>query len=316
MDALAVAKGHGTENDFVLVSDPAGTVDLEPGLVAALCERRSGIGGDGLIRVVRCRDLPDGLALAGEAEWFMDYWNADGSPAEMCGNGARVFTTYLHRLGFVDLADGESLTIGTRAGVKRVRRTGDQFEVDLGAWRIAGGGSAAEDGADAAVTLAGERTPLPGLSVDVGNPHVVVAVPDRSRLALADLGTPPAVAPAPADGVNVELVVPAPGTGAQAEAEVIMRVHERGVGETRSCGTGAAAAVLATRAWGGPQSPDRWRVQVPGGTLQVSVPRTDLLSGTSVRLAGPAVLVGEGEITSGWLAARAGTVGAVGATAG
>lgn len=299
MSGLPVAKGHGTENDFVLVPDPAAVHDMAPDLVAALCNRWSGLGGDGVLRIVRCADIPEGAAQAGEAEWFMDYRNADGSPAEMCGNGARVFVRYLLHLGLVDLADGQTLKIGTRAGVKQVRRQGDLFAVDLGVWRIDGGADAVAAGADATVRLAGEQVGLPGLSVNVGNPHVVVAVPDARRLAAADLRTPPQVHPARQDGANVELVVP---VYEGAEASLLMRVHERGVGETRSCGTGAVAAVLAARAWAGEHAPDRWQVQVPGGTLRVTAPDGQLLHGDSAELAGPAVLVAEGELDGGWLA--------------
>jgi diaminopimelate epimerase len=293
--ALGFVKGHGTQNDFVLVPDIDGDVDLSPSLVAALCDRRVGIGGDGLIRVVRSAALPDGVAQAGEAEWFMDYRNADGSPAEMCGNGVRVFARYLTEAGLVRLADGDEVRVGTRAGVKRVRLDGDGFAVDLGSWRVVGGEAAAVAGSDATVILPGERLGLPGLSVNTGNPHVVVALPDGGRLAAADLSRPPAVEPAPPLGTNVELVVPVP----DAHAHLLMRVHERGVGETRSCGTGTVAAALAARVWAGDRAPDDWEVCVPGGRLQVRVPHGQLLAGSSVELSGPAVLVADGTVDLG-----------------
>jgi diaminopimelate epimerase len=283
-------KGHGTLNDFVLLPDMDGRIELPADLVAAICDRRGGIGGDGLIRVARCSALPEGRAQADHAEWFMDYRNADGSLAEMCGNGVRVFVRYLLEAGLVRLADGEEIAVGTRAGVKRVRRVGDEFAVDLGAWRILGGQQAATAGADAVVTLAGEQLALPGLSVDVGNPHVVVALPDTNRLAAADLTRPPLVEPVPPSGTNVELVVPVH----DARAHLVMRVHERGVGETRSCGTGTVAAVLAARVWAGERAPDGWDVDVPGGRLWVVVPHDGLLSGAGVELTGPAVLVADG----------------------
>lgn len=298
---VPMVKGHGTENDFVLVPDPEAELDLPPGLVAAICDRRAGAGGDGLIRVARSAALPEARAQAGEAEWFMDYRNADGSLAQMCGNGVRVFVRYLVRAGLVRLADGEELAVGTRAGTKRVRRSGDLLAVDLGPWRIVGGAAAAAASFDATVHLAGDPVLLPGLSVDVGNPHVVVALPDAERLAAADLCSAPRVDPDPPGGTNVELVLPAHDHDG---GRLRMRVHERGVGETRSCGTGAVAAVLASRVWGGPTAPDSWRVEVPGGLLRVRAPAGEQLAGTSVWLAGPAEIVGEGHIDAGWVRAH------------
>src|SRR3954469_12289147 len=109
-------KGHGTENDFVLLPDPEGRLDLTPALAAALCDRRAGIGGDGVLRGVRSEayDDPSAVAARGEATWFMDYRNADGSTSEMCGNGIRVFGRYLVEHEGVDPA--VPLPVGTRAG--------------------------------------------------------------------------------------------------------------------------------------------------------------------------------------------------------
>jgi diaminopimelate epimerase len=276
---LRWAKGHGTENDFVLVPDPDGRLHLDAETVRALCDRRAGIGGDGILRVVRENGI-----------WFMDYRNADGSVAEMCGNGIRVYVAYLLHAGLEQLADGETIAIGTRAGTKHVRRVGHLFAADLGSWRIDGGEAAVSAGADHTVHLPGEGVALPGLAVDVGNPHVVVALANLAHLREADLSRAPVLDPEPAAGANVELIVPGPG-------HLTMRVHERGVGETRSCGTGAVAAVLAARVWGGPGAPDVWAVDVPGGRLQVSVPAGARLSGTSVELVGPATIVAEGRLT-------------------
>lgn len=292
--AVRFAKGHGTQNDFVLLPDADGAFDPSPAQVAALCDRRAGIGGDGLIRAVRASALEAGRGQ--DVEWFMDYRNGDGSVAEMCGNGLRVFVAYLEHLGWVSLADGQEISVGTRAGVKRVRRDGHLLAADLGPWRIVGGADAAAAGFDARVTVPGEPPELPGLSVDVGNPHVVVALPDTERLAAADLRSAPEVAPVPPHGTNVELVVPS-GAAPAGEGHLTMRVYERGAGETRSCGTGAVASVLAARAWAGPAAPDVWLVDVPGGRLRVSVPGGSLLAGDAVELAGPAVIVAEGLLT-------------------
>lgn len=300
---LRFAKGHGTQNDFVLLDDRAGTLDLTPALVRALADRRTGIGGDGVIRVAPTASLPEGagiLAADPGAVWFMDYRNGDGSVAEMCGNGIRVLAAFLERLGLADVPgpgtdDDAALAIGTRAGVRRVRREKNGwYAVDMGPCGLTGGEDAARAGADAEVTVAGLDVPRPALSVEVGNPHVVLALADTDELAGVDLTHAPDVRPPPPHGTNVELVVPL-GEDVDDDGHVVgrlrMRVHERGAGETRSCGTGACAAALAVRTWAGPGAPDVWFVEVPGGTLRVR-----LLASGHVELAGPAALVAEGEL--------------------
>src|SRR5690349_15350399 len=129
---VSFTKGHGTGNDFVIVPDPEGALDLSDDQVAVLCDRRFGIGGDGILRVVRSDAIDEGAdAAASGAEWFMDYRNADGSRAEMCGNGIRVFARYLTEVGWASL-DAGPLSVGTRAGVKTITRSELGFEVDLG----------------------------------------------------------------------------------------------------------------------------------------------------------------------------------------
>ena len=294
--SIAFAKGHGTENDFVLIDDPDGGFELTPPVVRELCDRRVGLGADGVIRVVRTAYAGAGWAGVGPVpEWFMDYWNADGSAAEMCGNGVRVFVTHLINQGWLDLPDGGQSVIATRGGAKLVRRQGDQISADLGPWRVVGGPAAVDVGGDVKVTLPGMPV-LPGLSVALDNPHVVVVLPDVETLAALDLTLAPIVEPVPANGTNVELVVPIHDQHLGQElGHLVMRVHERGVGETRSCGTGAVAAALAARAWGGPGAPDVWRVDVPGGTLQVTV-EGSATEGLVGELAGPAVIVARGEL--------------------
>jgi diaminopimelate epimerase len=313
---LRFAKGHGTHNDFVLVADTRGDLDLSPELVRHLADRRGGIGGDGVIRlaptaaVARAGESVADEVLAAEpgAIWFMDYRNADGSVAEMCGNGVRVFAAFAESLGLASLDDGEEFALGTRAGVKRVRKesapdssagprqAGAWYAADLGPWRLPGGADAEAAGADAAVAVRGWTTPRPGLSVDVGNPHTVVALASTAELDGLDLTRAPQVVPQPVDGTNVELVVPL-GEGVGEDGEPVgrlrMRVFERGVGETQSCGTGACAAALAVRSWasaGGRTAPDTWFVEVPGGLLRVRA-----LADGHVELAGPAELVYTGE---------------------
>ncbi|GAA4989782.1 diaminopimelate epimerase [Kineococcus glutinatus] len=309
----AFAKGHGTANDFVLVPDPAGDWDPDPARVAAICARRTGIGADGLIRAVRSASLEAGAALAGEAEWFMDYRNSDGSLSEMCGNGIRVYAEYLLREGFVppEAGDGRWWGIGTRAGLKRVRREPDgRWTAHMGPWRLVGGAAAARAASDALVGVPGlDGVPRPGLSLDLGNPHTVVALAGTDELAAADLTRAPVVEPAPPHGTNVELVVPLSGVDVTGDSradvgEVVMRVHERGSGETQSCGTGACAAALATRLWAGEGAPDVWWVDVPGGRLVVTVEAASGAAEGTVLLTGPAVLVADGVLDPAWAAAQ------------
>jgi diaminopimelate epimerase len=274
-------KGHGTENDFVLVPDLDGTCQLTPALVRALCDRRAGIGGDGVLRVVRSENDPESKEFAGEAEFFMDYRNADGSLAEMCGNGIRVFLRYLQRVSLV----GQAAAVATRGGIVRVRsESGGDISVLLGQPLVL---------ADRPVVTAAPTSPRPALAaVRMPNPHVVVAV-SADELAALELATAPRVEPAGPDGQNVEFVARA------GERHLRMRVHERGVGETRSCGTGIAAAVVAAAtADGSGADGSRWQVDVPGGTCFV------VWDGGGVELIGPAVIVAEIDLDEAWLASK------------
>ena len=274
---MEFSKGHGTENDFVLLPDPDGVLDLTPARVAALCDRHRGLGADGVLRVVRWEALADGPAPEPGVEWFMDYRNADGSVAEMCGNGVRVYARYLAHRGWLG-ADESAL--GTRGGVRTVRLDGDEVSVDMGRAIVGEPGTASVDGEAFA-----------GVAVDVGNPHLAcVTDADIEHL---DLSCPPGHDPALfPHGVNVEFVSPV-GTG----SEVSMRVHERGVGETRSCGTGTVAAVVAALRHAG-RDTGTVAVRTPGGRLRVTVE-----AGTTV-LHGPAVLVAHGEIAEDWWRAQ------------
>jgi diaminopimelate epimerase len=277
---LRFTKGHGTGNDFVLFADPDGVVELDPLQIAHICDRHKGIGADGVIRVVRSKNLPDGAAALTEdpsAEWFMDYHNADGSPSEMCGNGIRVFVDFLIVNGLLTLAEGETVPIGTRGGVRPLTRVAGGYEVDLGPFIVAPG--------EAMVSARRLDVARPGLAVGVGNPHVVVALADAGELDALDLSEAPEITPVPPDGANVEFVVPADPLVVDGVGSIRMRVHERGSGETLSCGTGAAAAALATREWAGDGAPDTWRVEVPGGVVGVRV------ADAHVHLSGPAELV-------------------------
>lgn len=272
---MEFSKGHGTENDFVLLPDPDGELDLTPQRAAALCDRHRGLGADGVLRVVRWPKLGDGPAPEAGVEWFMDYRNADGSLAEMCGNGIRVFARYLAHAGWA----GEGpVAIGTRSGVRRVELSGEDVSVDMGPAAVGEPSTASVDG-----------TAFPGIAVNVGNPHLACVT--DTPLDTLDLTRPPGRDPALfPHGVNVEFLSPLDGAG-----EVDMRVHERGVGETRSCGTGTVAAAVAALRHAG-RSTGEVAVNVPGGRLRVTVePDTTVLHG-------PAVLVAHGRLTAEWWA--------------
>ncbi|GAA3532999.1 diaminopimelate epimerase [Streptomyces osmaniensis] len=280
---IAFLKGHGTENDFVIVPDPDNVIDLSPAAVAALCDRRAGIGGDGLLHVVRSAAHPEAKGMAADAEWFMDYRNGDGSIAEMCGNGVRVFARYLQHAGLNTEGD---LAIATRGGVKTVHIAKDgDVTVGMGKARLPEG--------DVTVSV-GERT-WPARNVNMGNPHAVAFVDDLAHA--GDLYSPPPFSPASAypDGVNVEFVVD------RGPRHVALRVHERGSGETRSCGTGACAVAVATARRDGTDpavtgAPATYTVDVPGGTLVI----TEQPDG-EIEMTGPAVIVAEGELDAEWL---------------
>ena len=261
---IAFAKGHGTGNDFVVVSDLADLYDFTVEQVRAICDRQTGIGADGLLRV-----------LQRDGRYFMDYRNADGSIAEMCGNGARVFVRYLIEEG---LAAPGDLVIGTRGGDREVSALAS------GDISVVMGVPTTPHLRAAPVVTVGDRS-WNAVGVHIPNPHAVVFVDsldDAGDLRVAPEVSPDAVFP---DGVNVEFVVPV------AEAHVAMRVFERGVGETLSCGTGACAVAWVARRQEGASPAQTWIVDVPGGCLEVTE-RTD----GQVVLTGPAVIDFRGEI--------------------
>lgn len=289
MASLHFTKGHGTGNDFVLFADPDGEVELTAAQVAAICDRHFGVGADGILRAVRSTNIPEGAAALAEdhhAEWFMDYHNADGSIAEMCGNGIRVFTRFLLENGLVEIGPGDTLPIGTRSGVRDVQQNAKGFQVDMGRWKL--------DGGEPLVRARELPVARPGLGINLGNPHVVVALASDEELDAADLTYVPIVEPAPIGGANVEFVVAAEPLVKDGIGHIHMRVHERGSGETLSCGTGAVAAALAFRYWAGAGAPNQWRVDLPGGALGVRMFAAE--DGEHVSLSGPAELVFEGDL--------------------
>lgn len=280
--SVAFTKGQGTGNDFILILDEHGQLDLSPQQVAKMCDRHFGIGADGLIRVTPTKSSPEVAHLLEQepdAKWFMDYRNADGSKAEMCGNGVRVFARYLLDNGLSELSSGSTLPVTTRAGIKDLTATQTGFAVDLGLFKVI------EE--ETLVKVRGLGVPRPALSVNVGNPHRVVALADLAELEALDLSKAPILDPEPKEGANVEFVVLDEPLIKEGVASLTMRVFERGVGETLSCGTGIAAAAIAIRHYAGGEQ-NYWRVSVPGG--QVAVRMFPVEDGEHVSISGPAEL--------------------------
>ncbi len=288
---MIFTKGHGTQNDFVLLPDLHAQLELAPAAVAALCDRRRGLGADGVLRVTTAGAvvdagvldrLPEGVEAG---DWYMDYRNADGSFAQMCGNGVRVFAHYLRASG---LEERDEFVVGSLAGprpvvVHRADAVDAEVTVEMGKVNRLGTGTA---------TVGGRQ--FTGIGVDVGNPHLACLDPELTEAALAalDVGAPVEFDRGQfPDGVNVEVLTP-PVDGA-----VSMRVHERGVGETRSCGTGTVAAAVAALTHLG-ESTGTLRVRIPGGEVNVEI------GDTTSYLRGPSVLVAHGEIADTWWAAQ------------
>lgn len=293
-----ITKAHATGNDFVIYCDPDGRFEPTPDEVRFLADRHFGVGGDGLIRLAHPEDVSDlDESAAAEcrsegAEWFMDYRNADGSLAEMCGNGTRAITLFAQREG---LFDGDVFRLGTRAGVKTLTSLGavdglgtHVFRVEMGQWRI-GDVDAYE------VTIPGTPGVARGTFVDMGNPHVVAVVEDAfstlPTVEALDLAIKPVVSPVIESDQNVEFVrIDDIDDDAADLGEATMRVNERGCGETLSCGTGLCATAVTLRAKTGVA---HWLITVRGGTLRVDVGDAD------VTLTGDATIVGDVTLAAG-----------------
>lgn len=292
-----VYKAHATGNDFVVYLDEDGTHESTADEVRFLCDRHFGIGGDGLIRLAHPQAVSDvnerqiADCAAGDADWFMDYRNADGSLAEMCGNGTRAITLFAQRQGIADQPGGKPFHLGTRAGVKVLTSLGDVpglgkdvFQVEMGAWKRGD-----VDGYE--VTIPGTSGSARGTFVDMGNPHVVAVLEDAfaslPNVEDLDLVTKPVVAPEIPSDQNVEFVRIDEQSEGDDAGEATMRVNERGCGETLSCGTGLCATAITLRAKTGI---DHWTITVRGGTLRVDVTDED------VKLTGSATIVGKIEL--------------------
>jgi diaminopimelate epimerase len=283
-NSVTATYGHGTHNDFLIIFDEDDQLSISAAQVAAMCNRSTGIGAtsssatkigatsssatkigaDGLIRI-----------LKSDGKWFMDYRNSDGSIAEMCGNGIRVMARYLVLRGH----QREGIfAIDTRAGIKHLRVPAeDDISVNMGKIYDE----------NERVSANANGVTYEGLNINVGNPHAVVFTDDLSTL--GSLEVPPTVTPVDSypEGVNVEFVE------LMANHEAKMRVHERGSGETQSCGTGTCAVALAATLKSGESLPSRWVIYPPGGRLVV-----DIDGHSNATLIGPAVLLDDYDVSS------------------
>jgi diaminopimelate epimerase len=279
------AKYQGTGNDFVLVGDLADEIRLDPALVAAACDRRFGIGADGLIRI----------APAAGADFFMDYYNSDGQVAEMCGNGIRCLAKYVYDHG---LSSAREIDVATRAGIKHLEIHAEngvvrEVTVDMGSpaferKSIPMSGDPSQRFLEQRLDVDGRTFTASCLSM--GNPHCVLfmeELDDLSSLEVSRLGPLVEGLPLFPGRTNVEFVRVVDGL-------IDVRVWERGSGETMACGTGASAALVACALSG--RTGREADIRFPGGLLRVAWREDD-----HVLLTGPAVCVYEGELDQAWL---------------
>jgi len=269
---MRLTKYHGLGNDFLVAlwQDQQDGVPLTPDPDAArvLCARHTGIGADGLIY-----GLPPG---GDEADVHMVLLNADGSEAEISGNGIRCLAqAVLRRDGRIE---GEVLveTVGGLRHLRTVRGDVDGelwTQVDMG---VPAPGPALS--AEARSITAVERE-----TVDVGNPHLVLLVEDPEAIDLESVG--PTLERSFADGINVHFVTVRSAAPGETGSEVDLRVWERGGGVTNACGSGAVAAAVATRGWG--RTGPHVTVRMPGGVATVD------LDGAAALLTGPSTFVAE-----------------------
>jgi diaminopimelate epimerase len=270
---MRLTKHHGLGNDFLVLLDADGTAPVTPELARALCDRRRGVGADGLIRATH-------PAAPAGAHAVMELTNADGTPAEMSGNGIRCLAQALLAAGW---ADGPDVVVDTPAGRRTVTAHGrvdaatEDFSVDMGPARLLGDAPEWSGGPFARAVL-----------VDTGNPHLVVELAagegdavraDTADVSLVDLGE--RVNAKLPDGANVHLLAAAPG----ADGGIAIRTYERGVGPTQACGTGACASAAAALVWGLAGVGDDVAVHMPGGTARVTLGGTVVLRGPATAVA-------------------------------
>lgn len=265
-----VTYGHGTENDFLLLFDEQNQFDVQPERIANLCSRTGSVGrpgADGLIRITR---------NATGKNWFMDYRNSDGSLAEMCGNGIRVMARYLVDRGH----QGAGIfAIDTRDGLKYLA-VPEVGEISVNMGKVLD-----LSDVDGTATILQSGNEWKSFNINVGNPHAVAIISDLAQV--GDLTTAPGAIPDDIypEGVNIEF--------AQiiGDNEVLMRVYERGSGETRSCGTGICAVALAANVYSKRSLPAKWIINPPGGRLTV-----ELDPHSNATLTGAAVILQDFEV--------------------
>ena len=283
---MRFAKYHGTGNDFVMIEDVSDRIHLDQDTIAALCDRRKGVGADGLIRIAPAQD----------ADFFMDYYNAEGEPAEMCGNGIRCLAKYVYERGLTSDTDIDVLT---RAGVKHLvldARDGVVRTVTVDMGPPAFERKAIPMTGEPTDTFIGQPLQVDGrlftaTALSMGNPHVVLFVEpseDLAAIPVASLGRSVELREEFPNRTNVEFIQPA-------DRSIKMRVWERGVGETMACGTGACASLAASVIAG--VTGRGAEVEFPGGLLGVSWREDD----DHLFLTGPAVCVYEGELDEAWV---------------
>lgn len=266
-------KGHGTGNDFIVVNGLGGVVVSESN-ARALCDRHKGIGADGILRVAKAADFD-----VTDANYFMDFRNADGSIGATCGNGLRVFSRYLVE---ADLEGRGTFKVGTLAGTVTVTIEEDDTNFDRIAIEMGKVTPSPIDG----ITVTTEAGSWTGVGVGGMNNHCVTVVTNISDA--GSLQAIPTIEPAGTfpDGVNVEFIAP------QSPTHIAMRTHERGVGETLSCGSGSCAAAYV---WADKQgmTGEPWAIQVDvlGGTVFVNGDADGTLT-----MRGPAEFVADGVI--------------------
>ena len=279
---MEFVKAHGTGNDFVLLPDLADDMTLTADLTRRLCAPHLGLGADGVIRIAPPRSGTD-------ADVFMDYRNADGSIAEMCGNGVRTVAKYaLDR----ELVEGNTISVDTRAGVKAVQVVQRDAEGRVHLVRV-----------DMGVPAPGERTSITVdapdgpesyevATVSMGNPHAVLVTDDVATAPVTTIGPLIERHPAFPNGANVEFIA------VRGKDQITGRIWERGVGETMASGSGASA--MAVGAWMRGLTGRTCQVTLPGGTLDID------WSSERLYVTGPAVEVASGTIDPSWMTAEMG----------